>query len=344
MTLVEHIRKRMRMYLPTDQEGRPKPWVWENLLYALVVDGVESFRCGEATHLSIDGDGKGIAVAHDGRLGAGGLEGVFDVREEDPAKAWVHCCGFGSIRYALASALAERLVVEVSEDGEWRSVESFHGMSGPVQRWLPGMGGEETGVRISVMPDRAYLPDGEEEVEAWDPEELRQMGAALAGGHPGLRVSVNGREYFMPKGAEGLVKRQMEEEGGEVLEPVAVARIPGVTFSWGVVRWRAPGRRLAGRVFVNGRETKWKALVGRIGRMVAAWLCDARCLPGEACSVVFSLFAEMPEEVFADSDHARRLWEHDFGEWNEIDNEMGLAHFFTLVAQCLAQAFGRRLA
>ena len=216
MTLVEHMRKRMGMYLPTDRARRPKPWVWENLLYALAADGVESFLRGEATHLAIDGDGKRIAVAHDGRLGTGGLERVFELQDGNPVLAGVHWCWFGNIRYALVSALAERLVIEASEGGEWRAVESRCGVAGPVQRLLPGLVGEEKGVRIAFVPDRAFLPEGVEAIEAWEPEELRRFGAALACGHPGLRVSVNGREFFMPEGAGGLVERQMEEDGGEV--------------------------------------------------------------------------------------------------------------------------------
>lgn len=343
MTIVEHMRLRMGMYVPTEA-GRPKPWVWENLLYALAADGVESFLLGEATHLAIDGYGKRIAVAHDGRLGTGGVERVFKLQDGNPVLAGVHWCWFGNIRYALASALAERLVIEASEGGEWRAVESRCGVAGPVQRLLPGLVGEEKGVRIAFVPDRAFLPEGVEAIEAWEPEELRRFGAALACGQPGLWVSVNGREFFMPEGPGGLVERQMEEVGGEVLAPVAVAEIPGMSFAWGAVRRREPGRRLAGRVFVNGRETKWKALLGPLGEMVLGWLCDSRCLPGGACTVFFALFAELPDKFFADSDYARRLWDRDSGDWCASSGDMVLPPLFSLAAQCLAQAFGRRLA
>ena len=344
MTIVDHMRMRMGMYVPTDRARRPMPWVWENLLYALVADGVGSFLRGEATHLAIDGDGKGIAVAHDGRLGAGGLEEIFQVQDDYPARVGVHWCWFGNIRYALASALAERLVIEASEGGEWRAVESRCGVAGPVQRLLPRTEEKRQGMRIAFTPDRAYLPEGMEAVEAWSPEKLQRLGRALACGNPGLRVSVNGREIFMPKGAGGLVERQMEEDGGEVLVPMTVARIPGASFAWGAVRRQEPVRRLAGRVFVNGRETMWKALVGPIGEMVVGRLWNSRCLPDGACTVFFALFAELPDNVFSDSDYARRLWDHDPDDWCKSSEDMVLPPILLLAAQCLAQAFGRRQA
>lgn len=340
MTLVAHMRKRLGMYVPTDSNGCPQPLVWENLLHELVAEGVESFGRGEATHLALSGDGDGVCVEHDGGLRPGGLDRVFEL-PDGPVDA-VGYGWFGGIRLALAAALSERLSIETCEGGECLSVESRHGVAGPVQRLLPGMAVAGRRVRIHAEPERGYL--GEEPVEAWAPDELQSLGEALACGHPGLRVTVNGREHFMPKGVEGLVERQMEEAGGKVLAPVEAAPVPGASFAWGAVRRRGAGRRLVGRAFINGREITRKAVLGRLGRMVLAWLGDARRLPDGPCTVFFALGTDVPETAFPRPDYVRWLWNSGPGDWDGPCDDGVPPHFFALAAQCMARAFGRRLA
>ncbi len=341
MKLVEYFQKRLEMFVPTGRDGRPERWVWENLLHELVADGVESFRRGEATYLVLcSEDGYGIGIGHDGRLCTGRVE---DVLEPADGGCTPGVFGrFGAYRYALAAALAERMEIAAGESGEWRAVECRRGVPGLVQRLLPGIGTEK-GVWIAFTPKAEFLPGEQRGAVVFPEEELQRFGEALAYGNSGLRVSVDGRELWHPGGVEGLVARQMEETGTEVLAPPRAVEVPGAAFAWGAVRRRGPGRRLAGRAFLNGREAKRGPMLGKLGIMVFDWLCGCRYFPAEPCTVFFAFSTEIPEELFESQGFARSVW--GFGASDRDDeiiekNLVGI-RYFARAAQCLALAFGR---
>lgn len=341
MRLVEYIRKRLGMFVPTARDGRPERWVWENLLHELVADGVESFRRGEATHLVLHSeDGYGIGIGHDGRLCTGGVEDVLEPADGGCTPGVYS--RFGTCRYALAAALAERMEIAAGEGGEWQSVECRRGVPGLVQRLLPGTAGTGKGVWIAFAPKAEYLPGEQWEEAVFAEEGLQRFGEALACGNPGLRVSVDGREHWHPGGVEGLVARQMEETGTEVLAPPGAVEVPGAAFAWGAVRRRGPGRRLSGRAFLNGREARRGPMLGKLGCMVFDWLCDSRRFPEEPCSVFYAFSTEIPEGPFESLEFARRMWGFEASDRDdeEIEKNLVAIRYFARAAQCLALAFG----
>ena len=342
MRLVEYFQRRLGMFVPTDRDGRLEAWVWGNLLHELVADGVASFRRGEATRLALDGiEGGGVAIGHDGRLCTGGLENVLEPPDSGcttEVYGW-----FGSSRYALAAALAERLAIAVCDGGGGRTLECRRGKPGRLQQMLPGLGGPK-GVWLAFVPNPDWLPDGKTDVEAFSGDALQQLGEALACGNPGLRVEVNGREHFQPRGVEELVAAQLEASGEEVLVPASAVAVPGAAFAWGAVRWRGEGRTLAGRAFLNGREVPREMALGHIGSMVFDGLCEGGLVPEAPCRVFFAFSAEIPGKLFDSPDFAHRMWGFGPGtpgDWNdqEIQKHAVGARCCALATQCLSLAF-----
>lgn len=346
MRLVEYIRKRPGMFVPTARDGRPERWVWENLLHELVADGVESFRRGEATHLVLHSeDGYGIGIGHDGRLCTGGVEDVLEPADGGCTPGVYS--RFGTCRYALAAALAERMEIAAGEGGEWQSVECRRGVPGLVQRLLPGTAGTGKGVWIAFAPKAEYLPGEQWEEAVFAEEGLQRFGEALACGNPGLRVSVDGREHWHPGGIEGVVAGPMEAAGTEVLAPPRAVEVRGAAFAWGAVRRREPGRRLAGRVFLHGREARRRSVLGKFESMVVDGLCGSRFFPEGPCTVFFAFSMDIPEGRFESPMFSRRVWDSGASEW--VDEEMiGKERMarccFARAAQCLARELRRERA
>ena len=204
--------------------------------------------------------------------------------------------------------------------------------------------GTGKGVWIAFTPKAEHLPGGQWDGEIFSKDELQRFGEALAYGNPGLRVIVDGREHWHPRGVEGVVASSMEAAGAEMLVPPRAVEVQGTAFAWGAVRRREPGRCLTGRVFLHGREARRCLVLGQFGSMVVDWLCGSRLFPEDPCTVFFAFSIELPEGRRAESPtFARRVW--DSGASDLVDEEIGkepmARRCFARAAQCLALAFRR---
>lgn len=288
MTIIEHIRLRTGMYMPTNA-NLPTKEAWDVLLLELVADGVRAFTRGAASRIEIrfNPETGCISIGHDGpqaktldriakALDSGSSGGCLD-DEEERREQEAFPSRYGDLKYALINALSLKVTVETYVGGKWRAVKCLNGNVGPIEVLMPGLiePGIDRFFHFAYAVDPQFLSE-DSAPTPYSEEELQELGETLAWEHPGLRVVVNNQEHFSRHGVEALVSKWIGECGGDVLMVPATSRCGGVTVTCGATRRNGLGRRIVGRAFLNGREVKSSTLLTEVSRMVCDWICSCR--------------------------------------------------------------------
>ena len=345
MTLIEHIRLRTGMYMPTDN-GVPRKEGWGLLLRELALDGVCAFERGEASRLEIryNPETGSVSIGHDGPR-----EKTFDrvvkaldsvasdegPGEEDRRAPEAVFSPYGDLKYTLINALSRRVTLESAFDGKWRAVQCREGIVGPVEDLMPGLTepGVDRAFRVCFVADPHYLSgDGAPCSES----DLLELGEILACEHPGLRVAVNGREFFSRRGTEDLVAKRMDGGDADILMEPVTSRCGFVTVACGATRRNGPGRRLFVRASLNGWDIRSSALLAELSRMVCDWICS--CHDFQSGGFDFHLAATCRPPASDDA----LSWGHDacLSLSDSLDMDHPLTHqCLSMAKRCLIDVF-----
>ena len=316
VTLIEHIRLRTGMYMPTDGKGIPRKEAWELLLRELALDGVRAFERGEASRMEfrLNPETGSVCIGHDGprentlaRV-MKALDSVASGEDSDAEDRWAPESVFshyGDLKYTLINALSRRVTVECAIDGKGRAVRSRDGIVGPVEDLIPRLVEPEIDryFRLCFTADPRYLPgDGGAGPETaphdtgmptnrapCSESDLLELGEILTSEHPGFRVAVNGQEFFSRRGTEDLVAKRMAGGGADILMAPVTSRCGFVTVACGATRRSRPGRRLFVRASLNGWEVRSNELLAELSRMVCDWICS--CIDFQSDGFDFHLMA-----------------------------------------------------
>jgi hypothetical protein len=302
--------------MPTDGKGIPRKEAWDFLLRELALDGVRAFERGEASRLEIrlNPETGSVCIGHDGpqeNMLARVVKALDSVASDEgpdaedrraPESIFSH---YGDLKYTLINALSRGVTVECAIAGKWRAVRSRDGIVGPVEDLMPGVIEPEIDryFRLCFAADPRYLPGNG--IDVLDPEarsagttpacapyaesNLLELGEILACEHPGLRVAVNGREFFSRCGTEDLVAKRMAGGGADILMAPVASRCGFVTMACGATRRSRPGRRLFVRASLNGWEVRSNELLAELSRMVCDWICS--CIDFQSDGFDFHLVA-----------------------------------------------------
>lgn len=284
LTLIEHVKKRLGMYLPL-HDGKLSDDAWNILLHELFADGVRAFERGDSTRLEIrcDQETGEIAIGHDGPDGnmcqyvANALQGV-DIHKTKHPEGDYHT-RYDWLTYAILGALTKKMTIEIYADGEWRATVIHKGETGVEERLLNGLLPKSARrfVWVRFVVDSQYLSE-DNGCTPYSLDSLVDLGRNMACMYPGLRVVVDGRENAFPNGLVDVVTERMAKLGSEVLLPTRMVETNGMSLACGIVRRRNPGRRISGTAMVNGYKIKDRRILeGLMGR-VCECLSDCRQL------------------------------------------------------------------
>ena len=284
LTLIEHVKKRLGMYLPL-HDGKLSDDAWNILLHELLADGVRAFERGESTRLEIrcDQETGEIAIGHDGPDGnmcqhiANALQGV-DIHKTKHPQGDYHT-RYDWLTYAILGALTKKMTIETYADGEWRATVIHNGETGVEERLLDGLLPKDARrfVWVRFVVDSQYLSE-DNGCSPYSLDSLVDLGRNMACMYPGLRVVVNGREYEFPNGLVDVVTERMAKLGSEVLLPARMVETNGMSLACGIVRRKNSGRKISGTAMVNGYKIKDRKILEGLMESVCDCLSDCRQL------------------------------------------------------------------
>jgi len=282
LTLIEHVKKRLGMYLPL-HDGKLSDDTWNILLHELLADGVRAFVRGESTRLEIrcDQETGEIAIGHDGPDGnmcqyiANALQGI-DLHKIDQPQGDYYT-RYDWLTYAILGALTKKLTIEIYADGEWRATVIHNGETGVEERLLDGLLPKNARrfVWVRFVIDSQYLSE-EKGCTPYSLDSLVDLGRNMACMYPGLRVVVDGREHAFPNGLLDVVTERMAKLGSEVLLPARMVETNGMSLACGIVRRKNPGRKISGTAMVNGIKIKDRKILEGLMESVCDCLADCR--------------------------------------------------------------------
>lgn len=219
LTLIEHVKKRLGMYLPL-HDGKLSDDAWNILLHELLADGVRAFVRGDATRLEIrcDQETGEIAIGHDGPDGnmcqhiANALQGV-DIHKTKHPQGDYHT-RYDWLTYAILGALTKKMTIEIYADGEWRATVIHNGETGVEERLLDGLLPKNARrfVWVRFVIDSQYLQE-DKGCSPYSLDLIEDLGKNLACMYSGLRMVVNGREYEFPNGLVDVATERMAKLG-----------------------------------------------------------------------------------------------------------------------------------
>ena len=295
LALIEHVKKRLGMYLPL-HDGKLSDDAWNILLHELLAYGVRAFERGEATRLEIRCDqGTGeIAIGHDGPDGnmcqyiANALQGV-DLHKIDQPQGDYYT-RYDWLTYAILGALTKKMTVETYADGEWRATVIRDGRIGVEERLLSGLLPTDTRqfVWVRFVIDSQYLPE-DKGCSPYSLDLIEDLGKNLACMYPGLRMVVNEREHVFPNGLVDVATERMAKLGSDVLMPARMVETKEMSLACGIVRRKNPGRRISGTAMVNGIKIKDRKILEGLMESVCDCLSDCRQL--RSCDYEFVFVA-----------------------------------------------------
>lgn len=285
MNLFDHMRARLGMYVPVNDDGIPADGVWMALLREVVEGGIGAFRAGRVNCLEIhvdENDGS-VFIRYDGI-------------DSSPERMFAMCNGdigpiderrwYGGLIFPLLNVLSERLEVEIIHDGRWRKLKCGHGRVGGVEELLPLFPRQmsETCVRFTACDEYREASGG----NIYEVKLLKNMAKAIAFVNPTLKVVVNGSEMFYEEGVEDVLRETVARSEKMPLIPIRQVSYGTAKISLAVVRRNAEGRRITLRTFVNGWECHWKRMPADILTELSEWVASCPILrKGEYDCVCF---------------------------------------------------------
>ena len=284
LTLIEHVKKRLGMYLPL-HDGKLSDDAWNILLHELLADGVRAFERGASTRLEIrcDQETGEIAIGHDGPDGnmcqyiANALQGIDLHKIDQPPGDYYS--RYDWLTYAILGALTKKMTVETYVDGEWRATVIRDGRIGVEERLLSGLLPTDTRpfVWVRFVIDSQYLSE-DKGCSPYSLDLIEDLGKNLACMYPGLRMVVNGREHVFPNGLVDVATERMAKLGSDVLMPARMVETNGMSLACGIVRRKNSGRKISGTAMVNGYKIKDRKILEGLMESVCDCLSDCRQL------------------------------------------------------------------
>lgn len=295
LTLIEHVKKRLGMYLPL-HDGKLSDDAWNILLHELLANGIRAFVRGEAARLEIrhDQETGEVAIGHDGPDGnmcqniANALQGI-DLHKIDQPQGDYYT-RYDWLTYAILGALTKKMAVETYVDGEWRATVIRDGRIGVEERLLSGLLPTDTRsfVWVRFVIDSQYLQE-DKGCSPYSLDLIEDLGKNLACMYPGLRMVVNGREYEFPNGLVDVATERMAKLGSDVLMPARMVETKEMSLACGIVRRKNPGRKISGTAMVNGIKIKDRKILEGLMESVCDCLADCRQL--RSCDYEFVFVA-----------------------------------------------------
>lgn len=278
MDILDHMKTRLGMYVPVNNDGGPTNSVWMVLLREVVEGGIWEFRSGRATRLEIRSDETDtVSIRYDGickppeRMFAMCNGDTELLESNDGRKGW-----YDGLELALLNVLSEQLEIDIIHDGRWRKLVSGHGQVGSVEELLPLFPRQmsETCVRFRPCDEYREASDG----NIYKGKLLKNMGKAIAFANPGLRVTVNGVEMVYKDGVGDILWEVVARSEKRPLIAPRQACFGTAKISLAIVSRTSQGRRITLRTFVNG----WESQKGKLPEVVigelSAWIASCPIL------------------------------------------------------------------
>ncbi len=336
VTVAEHIQTRTGMYWLTDANGIPHKSLWPFLLEEFAMEFATAQKRGKVSSIDIQRakGGKSISIECNGRAWTNNLRGVINGKYNLVRYGRSVFRGYA---YAIAAALSEKLSLEVFDGSEWNVAAFVNGQCDYAGSYLPNLLPRPEGkvVRVSFTPSRQYCPE-EALDEVWSEEALQGVGENLACLHPGLCVWVNGCRHLHPCGTQDWVEEAARTLGGRTIMPPTTARGQRASVSCAIVRREDSHRRIVGKVFMDGREVRCRAILAKTMRMIHDCMSDSGNAP-DGCDCVFWVSYENLEMMALCT--KRLLWFMPDFEADEHDTFV--KDYCLSVSQCLFGIFGR---
>ena len=340
MTVTEHIQKRLGMYWLT-ANGIPHKSLWPFILVEFATEFAAAQKRGKVSHIDIRhaAGGRSLSIECDGRAWTNDLQGFCNGKylrsglvRHGRSKYYL------GLTYAMATALSNRMSLEVFDGSEWKGMTCNKGQPGCTERYLPNVLPKPDGhiVRVCFAPSERYCTEGTLD-EVWSEEALQGIGENVACLHPGLCVYVNGRRHLHPGGTQDWVEEAAGALGGGVVMPASTERHGGLSLSCAIVRRGDFHRRIVGKVLLDGREVRCRGILTKTMRMIHDCMADSRKAQ-DGCDCVFFVAYEN-KKIPLGLCQERVFWfTRDF-EANEGDPLV--EDYCSKVGQCLFGIFGR---
>ena len=336
MSMVEHIRKRVGLYWPTQHDGIPDASVWIFFLDQLANEMGAAFMRGEASYVDIryDSESKTMSIECDGSAVTDNLRGVCKGKVSSLLGG---DRDLGGVDYAMITALSRRMEMEICKDGEWSAVQCVDGDVSGIVRMFPEIMGTANRVRVSFTPSEQFYKIDEKFDRFWPDEVLLGLGSGLAARCPGLAVSVNGHRYVYKNGVQGSVEELLKPLGGGTLMRPRSVTCKNASVACGAARRIDSIRRVFGEFYLNGREVKNQNAMGRIMEIAVNQLIDNCHHVSSGYDFVFVVNGCCPDMYF----NSERIYAYDSETWYPIhDHEYhDLVKLKYQIAKCMLMAF-----
>jgi hypothetical protein len=340
LTVTEHIQKRLGMYWLT-ANGIPHKSLWPFILVEFVTEFAAAQKRGKVSRIDIrhTAGGQSLSIECDGRAWTNDLQGFCNGKylrsglvRHGRSKYYL------GLTYAMATALSNRMSLEVFDGREWNVATFKNGQCEYAGSYLPNLLPRPEGkvVRVSFTPSRQYCPE-ETLDEVWSEEALQGIGENVACLHPGLCVYVNGRRHLHPGGTQDWVEEAAGALGGGVVMPASTERHGGLSLSCAIVRRGDSHRRIVGKVLLDGREVRCRDILAKTMRMIHDCMSDSG-KARDGCDCVFMVAyenREMPLTI-----------QKEIALWYRFDEPVDegdplVEDYCSKVGQCLFRIFGR---
>ncbi len=203
---VESVRKRPAMYLGTDQRGL------QQMVGEVVSNAVDQFAAGNATQIAVNVSENRVTVTDNG--------GGYPLDTPEAATRWltqfhdtasasnhaphIHVHGRLGVGLMPVAALSEHFQIRSQREGRGLTIVAQRGriVDGP----RPDPSFLAAGTEVAFTPDPEIFGD-----IRIDTEQFTNLLSTAAYLLPGLKLSIQGREYCAPRGLEEYV-RTIESE------------------------------------------------------------------------------------------------------------------------------------
>ena len=295
MNVLDHMKLRLGMYIPVQNDGRLSDGVWMVLLREVVEGAVGAFRAGKVRQIEIWGGAKGssVSIRCDGVVSP--LEQMVAMCNGNVALSDKHNNAhgwYGGLEFALLNVLSERLEVEVIENGCWRKLACGRGREAGAEDCLPMFGQKSNETCVSITPCEDYLKVADE--SPFKEALLKVMGEAIAIANPGLTVVVNGSANHYEKEMWDILRGDAPEARKVPLIASRQTHCGSAGLSLALVPRQKEGRRIKMKVLLNGWEVRQREFSKELVCALGDWIESCPCLQQPSCDYVCLVEGRFP--------------------------------------------------